>query len=98
MAVDDQALDDYHTVLRGMRRPTRMLAASTRHALTLCQPLPATSLGSLSTQLTHSSGPRNPPAPAVIKDFCKQLGADTKQVQGLIRLAKKNGEKLGFLA
>ncbi|EFN52917.1 hypothetical protein CHLNCDRAFT_26326 [Chlorella variabilis] len=34
----------------------------------------------------------------VIKDFCKQLGADTKQVQGLIRLAKKNGEKLGFLA
>ncbi len=39
-----------------------------------------------------------PPAHAVIKDFCKQLGADTKQVQGLIRLAKKNGEKLGFLA
>lgn len=38
------------------------------------------------------------PDPAVIKDFCKQLGADTKQVQGLIRLAKKNGEKLGFLA
>ena len=35
---------------------------------------------------------------AVIKDFCKQLGADGKQVQGLIRLAKKNGEKLGFLA
>lgn len=34
----------------------------------------------------------------VIKDFCKQLGVDTKQVQGLIRLAKKNGEKLGFLA
>lgn len=34
----------------------------------------------------------------VIKDFCKQIGADTKQVQGLIRLAKKNGEKLGFLA
>ncbi|GAB4814188.1 hypothetical protein N2152v2_001234 [Parachlorella kessleri] len=34
----------------------------------------------------------------VIKDFCKQLGADGKQVQGLIRLAKKNGEKLGFLA
>lgn len=39
-----------------------------------------------------------PPPPAVIKDFCKQLGADSKQVQGLIRLAKKNGEKLGFLA
>jgi hypothetical protein len=39
-----------------------------------------------------------PPLPAVIKDFCKQLGADGKQVQGLIRLAKKNGEKLGFLA
>ena len=37
-------------------------------------------------------------AAAVIKDFCKQLGADGKQVQGLIRLAKKNGEKLGFLA
>ncbi len=36
--------------------------------------------------------------PAVIKDFCKQLGVDNKQVQGVIRLAKKNGEKLGFLA
>ena len=35
---------------------------------------------------------------AVIKDFCKQLGVDNKQVQGVIRLAKKNGEKLGFLA
>jgi hypothetical protein len=34
----------------------------------------------------------------VIKDFCKQLGADTKQAQGLIRTAKKNGEMLGFLA
>jgi hypothetical protein len=38
------------------------------------------------------------PVPAVIKDFCKQLGVDNKQVQGVIRLAKKNGEKLGFLA
>lgn len=34
----------------------------------------------------------------VIKAFCGQLGAEGKQVQGLIRLAKKNGEKLGFLA
>lgn len=34
----------------------------------------------------------------VIKDFCKQIGADNKQVQGVIRLAKKNGEKLGFLS
>lgn len=34
----------------------------------------------------------------VIKDFGKQLGADPKQVQGVIRLAKKNGEWLGFLA
>lgn len=34
----------------------------------------------------------------VIKDFCKVLGVDGKQVQGVIRLAKKNGEKLGFLA
>lgn len=34
----------------------------------------------------------------IIKDFGKQIGADGKQVQGLIRLAKKNGEKLGFLA
>lgn len=34
----------------------------------------------------------------IIKDFGKQLGADNKQVQGLIRLAKKNGETLGFLA
>mmetsp|Transcript_53509 Transcript_53509/g.116882 ORF Transcript_53509/g.116882 Transcript_53509/m.116882 type:complete len:144 (+) Transcript_53509:122-553(+) len=34
----------------------------------------------------------------VIKDFGKLLGVDNKQVQGVIRLAKKNGEKLGFLA
>lgn len=34
----------------------------------------------------------------VITSFCKQIGADGKQKQGLIRLAKKNGEKLGFLA
>ena len=35
---------------------------------------------------------------AVIKDFGKYIGADTKQVQGLIKTAKKNGERLGFLA
>ena len=35
---------------------------------------------------------------AVIKDFGKYIGADNKQVQGLIRTAKKNGERLGFLA
>lgn len=34
----------------------------------------------------------------VIKEFGKSIGVDSKQVQGLIRLAKKNGEKLGFLA
>ena len=34
----------------------------------------------------------------VITEFCKGVGADAKQRQGLIRLAKKNGEKLGFLA
>ncbi|ONK70820.1 uncharacterized protein A4U43_C04F1870 [Asparagus officinalis] len=34
----------------------------------------------------------------VINEFCKSVGADGKQRQGLIRLAKKNGEKLGFLA
>ncbi|KAH7669749.1 hypothetical protein IHE45_11G098400 [Dioscorea alata] len=34
----------------------------------------------------------------VITEFCKSVGADTKQRQGLIRLAKKNGEMLGFLA
>lgn len=34
----------------------------------------------------------------VIKEFGAQIGAETKQVQGLIRLAKKNGEMLGFLA
>ncbi|CAN4091070.1 unnamed protein product [Withania somnifera] len=34
----------------------------------------------------------------VITEFCKTIGADQKQRQGLIRLAKKNGEKLGFLA
>lgn len=34
----------------------------------------------------------------VIKSFGKRIGADNKQVQGLVRLAKQNGEKLGFLA
>jgi len=34
----------------------------------------------------------------VITEFCKSIGADAKQRQALIRLAKKNGEKLGFLA
>ncbi|GMI95898.1 proton gradient regulation 5 [Hibiscus trionum] len=34
----------------------------------------------------------------VINEFCKAIGADVKQRQGLIRLAKKNGERLGFLA
>ncbi|KAF5465867.1 hypothetical protein F2P56_015834 [Juglans regia] len=34
----------------------------------------------------------------VITEFCKSIGADQKQRQGLIRLAKKNGELLGFLA
>ncbi|KAJ0034270.1 protein PROTON GRADIENT REGULATION 5, chloroplastic [Pistacia vera] len=34
----------------------------------------------------------------VITEFCKSIGADPKQRQGLIRLAKKNGERLGFLA
>ncbi|KAG9445766.1 hypothetical protein H6P81_011894 [Aristolochia fimbriata] len=34
----------------------------------------------------------------VITEFCKAIGADGKQRQGLIRLAKKNGERLGFLA
>ncbi|XP_039136656.1 protein PROTON GRADIENT REGULATION 5, chloroplastic-like [Dioscorea cayenensis subsp. rotundata] len=34
----------------------------------------------------------------VITEFCKSIGADNKQRQGLIRLAKKNGERLGFLA
>eukprot|EP00884_Botryococcus_braunii_P001836 jgi/Botrbrau1/11653/Bobra.168_2s0010.1 len=34
----------------------------------------------------------------VIKIFGANIGADSRQVQGLIKLAKKNGEKLGFLA
>ncbi|GAB2265895.1 Protein PROTON GRADIENT REGULATION 5, chloroplastic [Dionaea muscipula] len=34
----------------------------------------------------------------VITEFCKSIGADAKQRQELIRLAKKNGERLGFLA
>ena len=38
------------------------------------------------------------PIKQVITEFCKTIGADSKQRQGLIRLAKKNGEKLGFLA
>ena len=38
------------------------------------------------------------PCFAVIKEFGKNIGAEQKQVQGLIRLAKLNGEKLGFLS
>lgn len=34
----------------------------------------------------------------VIKNFCEVVGTDRKQAQGVIRLAKKNGERLGFLA
>ncbi|XP_059653123.1 protein PROTON GRADIENT REGULATION 5, chloroplastic-like [Cornus florida] len=34
----------------------------------------------------------------VITKFCKSIGTDVKQRQGLIQLAKKNGERLGFLA
>ncbi|CAG9465046.1 unnamed protein product [Pedinophyceae sp. YPF-701] len=34
----------------------------------------------------------------VIKAFCNNVGAPAKTQQGLVRLAKKNGEKLGFLA
>ena len=47
---------------------------------------------------TTSSGKKNSKHTPVIKEFGKSIGVDTKQVQGLIRLAKKNGEKLGFLA
>ena len=35
---------------------------------------------------------------AVIRNFCGKLGAESKQVQNLIRLAKKNGELLGLLS
>ena len=34
----------------------------------------------------------------VIGDFCDEFGCDSKVKQGLIRTAKKNGGKLGFLA
>ncbi|CAL9154086.1 unnamed protein product, partial [Musa hybrid cultivar] len=34
----------------------------------------------------------------VITEFCMAIGADGKQRRALIRLAKKNGERLGFLA
>ncbi|CAN6486135.1 unnamed protein product [Victoria cruziana] len=34
----------------------------------------------------------------IITEFCKSIGADSKQRRGLIQLAKKNGERLGFLA
>lgn len=33
----------------------------------------------------------------VIGDFCKYIGASQKIRQGLIRVAKSNGHKLGFL-
>lgn len=34
----------------------------------------------------------------IIKEFCTTVGAPPKQAQQVIRLAKKNGEWLGFLA
>ncbi|EEH54928.1 uncharacterized protein MICPUCDRAFT_19999 [Micromonas pusilla CCMP1545] len=34
----------------------------------------------------------------VITEFCKEIGADGKVRQNLIRTAKQNGGKLGFLA
>jgi hypothetical protein len=33
----------------------------------------------------------------VITEFCKYIGAEQKMRQGLIRIAKKNGEQLGML-
>lgn len=33
----------------------------------------------------------------VITHFCKQLGISTKERQSLIRLARDNGKRLGFL-
>lgn len=33
----------------------------------------------------------------IIGDFCKYIGADNKVRQGLIRIAKKNGSKLGLI-
>ena len=33
----------------------------------------------------------------VINDFCKYVGAEQKMRQGLFRLAKTNGKKLGFI-
>ena len=43
--------------------------------------------------------PINPLTPhQVITDFCKEIGADGKIRQGLIRTAKNNGGRLGFLA
>lgn len=33
----------------------------------------------------------------VINEFCKYVGAEQKMRQGLIRLAKTNGKKLGFI-
>jgi hypothetical protein len=47
---------------------------------------------------THTHTRAHTHTHTVIKEFCGQLGVDNKQVQGVIRLAKKNGEKLGFLA
>jgi hypothetical protein len=34
----------------------------------------------------------------VITDFCKEIGAESSMRQSLIRTAKKNGGRLGFLA
>jgi hypothetical protein len=34
----------------------------------------------------------------VIGEFCKEIGADSSVKQDLIRMAKDNGGKLGFLA
>jgi len=46
----------------------------------------------------HTPHPRPTLCTAVIKEFGKTAGVDNKQVQGVVRLAKKNGEFLGFLA
>jgi hypothetical protein len=34
----------------------------------------------------------------VITNFCNSIGINSKERQNLIRLAKNNGKKLGFLA
>jgi hypothetical protein len=88
-----------HAAVRRGARPPRAAHAPPPAALAVAGshrgPAPRPAARAAPPCLTSSPPPL---PPAVIKDFCKQVGVDNKQVQAVVRLAKKNGEWLGFLA